>query len=695
MKSSRRTTFSIVGIIAVAAAIGAGLFVFTGATEVVWATMIGIPIVVVAAIALYVRGLLTQTKTSEQQYVRKRGRSVSETFQEYLRTLNELQDTYPSWSPNVDARVDSLVADFRNEGVQFQPNSGSFELSSSVGGADVQEFERIETEVETFHDEFEELFQEFVRTETEEIKEHISRLEEVDLVRSTPSVTPPATTDPIPAYQDALDDAREQADQSIATAIDTVREMSRGDIRPGDMEFIEEELEAAETAADRHDYYTAADSLLEARDRLRDQFSGDFEVERTLLSDLLDAVFESNVDEHVNTEHIDEITEMRQTIDSMDSALELAELTRKRGQLRRTCLAIIRSMERDLGDANRVLRQADLPGGYYSEPPVSNESPTDTLERTDDLERFTAEWADAAARLTDALDTATTKASVIEAYDDFQQQIETKLQESGTVTAEELPVRHGEQFLGLYNRRNQSVEFDPASGVLRRGDVDRHDVTVDVEYERGGEPRLATIQLEGGGYSETQHIETRVVGTVEFTEVPAGTYTLSADPGADEFGSIKRDLIVNKETTAGVEFAERSIRERLCSEFDRDMTEHLSAIDSQVSSTFQDQGYVSTEMDLPVRSSYAPCLIAIWGEENGYAVTEFGGDIIVYDREQINRELENIVRYNIEAGDELAFDEARQNFLSVPIPDETIRDMIDELQTDKDVTTTATAIKTE
>jgi hypothetical protein len=695
MSSSNRTLLGIAGIIVVAAAIGAVVFVLTGTTEVVWVTMIGIPVVIVVGIGLYVRGLITRSKTSEQQYVRKRGRSVAETFQDYLRTLADLRETYPRWAPNVDARVDSLVADFQNQGVKFEPESGSFELTGGVDNADVQEFERLETEIGSFQKEFEELFREFVEAEINEIEEQTARLDDVGLIRSTPSVSPPPATDPIPAYRDALDEAREVADESVSGAIETIRDMMRGDMRPDDIDAIEAELGTASNAADRHDYYAATDSILEARDRLRDQFAGSFEIERERLSDLLDAVLRSNVDEHVEADRIDEVNQMRDEVDALDSALELAELTRKQTQLRQTCVTMIRTMESDLDSAVRTLRVAELPHGYYAEPSVVEESLADTVGDIDDLERFTAEWADAAARLTDALDTAQTKASVVGAYDDLADRIDTRLRDIGEVTADDLPVRHADQFLGLYNRKNPSVEFDPAQGVLRRGEVERYDLTTDIQYERGGEPRQATVELDGGSYSETKTVETRVATSVEFTEVPSGMYTLSADPGADAFAAIEREITVDEDMTETVEFTERTLRERLCSEFDQDLEEHVPAIDSQVSSTFEEQGYFSTEMDLPVRDSYIPCLIAIWSERNGYDLVESDGVVIAYDRSQIERELENTVRYNIEAGNELQFEEARKNFLSVPVPDATIRTMVAELQMDEDVTTTAAAIKIE
>lgn len=692
MSTSTRTRLGIGGIIVLVATVGAGLFVFTGSTEIVWATLVGIPVVVVAAIGLYVRGLLTRTKTSEQQFVKKRAGSVAESFQSTLRTLNELRDVYPRWSPSVDAQVDSIVADFGTQGVEFDRASGSFEVTNSVSDADVQEFDRLETEVRSFEAEMEAAFGTFVRSETAEIETAFERLEAVDLVESVPSTSVP-DTDEIPQLRDALDAVRLQTDEAAANAIETIREMSRGETRPDDVEFVESELDAAQTAADRNDYEQTVESILEARDRLRDQFSGSFEAERDELTTLLSAVLDSDAEQYADADHFSTVREMKQTVDGLDSALELSELTRLRTTLRDICVSMIRSMEQDLDESARSLRTADLPDGYYSEPDVTGERLAGEMEEIDEMDRFTAEFADAAARLTDALERTTTKASVVEAYDDFAEQIDAELQQSGEVSGDDLPVRHAEQFLGLYNRRNPAVEFDPVSGVLRRGDVEEYDITVELEYERGGEPRQATVELDGGNVSETETVETRVAGSVTFDEIPFGTYTLSAEPGVDEFGSVTEELTVDADLTTTVEFNERSLRERLCSGFDQDMSDHLSAVDSQVRSTFEEQGYISTEMELPVRETYAPCLIALWGEQNGYELTEFEDDVVVYDQSEIRREIENIVQYNLSAGEELRFDEARANFLSVPVPNHVIRDVISQLETGSDVTTSAVSIQ--
>jgi hypothetical protein len=316
-----------------------------------------------------------------------------------------------------------------------------------------------------------------------------------------------------------------------------------------------------------------------------------------------------------------------------------------------------------------------------------------SLEGVDDIDRFRAEFADAAAQLTDALDSTKTKASVVTAYDDFAETINTKLQKNGVVTGDNLPVRHAEQFLGLYNRRNPSVEFDPEEATLRLGDVEEYEISVELEFPRGGEPRDVTVEINGQKYSESKSIQTRVAASVDFDGIPYGTYTLLADPGVDGFAAVRNEVSIDSDATLSIEFEERSVREQLCADIDQDIEDHLSAIDSQIASSFEDHGYVSADMDFPIRDSFAPCIIATWGERNSYNLTKGDSGVIVYDREQLKHEVENIIRYNIESGSKLTFEEARENFLSVPVPGEVIRDMVSELNVDVNVTTSSTAIQ--
>ncbi|SFC14936.1 hypothetical protein SAMN05444422_10519 [Halobiforma haloterrestris] len=699
MNGNVKTAAGIGLLVVLAAAIGAGIFVWSGSQAATWFVLVGIPLIVVVGITLYVRGVVARSGTSEQQFVRTRARSVAEEFQECVRRVNDLEAAYPNWSPGVDARLESIEGDFRTEGVTFDLESGAFDLGKGVKSADLQTFEQLSTEIESVDAEIESSFREFGAAEQERVDDGLERLAEVDLASADRGSSPeldPEKGATVPECRDAIDGLRADATDEIEAAIGTVREMGRGDVRPDDADAVERDLEDAESALERYEFDTAVDRVLEARDRLRDQFSGSFESERESLLDLIDAVDRADVDAYVDAEYVDDVDRIESEVESLDSALDLAELSRPRADLRRTCIDMIATMERDLEDDVRTLREADLPPGYYAEPDVVGERFVDELEEIDDLDALADRWSEVATQLRDALETANTKAAVVDAYDDVADTIETTLEREGEVTGDDLPMRHADQFLGLYFRRNDGVEFDPDVPVLRRGDVETSELAVEVTYERGGDVRTATLELTDG-YAATETVETRIAGTATFPDVPEGTHTLAADPGDEDFAPVEREIRVDGDTTIDVEFAERGLREQLCEGVDADMEEVLPEMRPRLEDLFADEGYVSTAMDLPVRDSHAPCLLAAWAEETAYDVCRDGDDVVVYDREQLERELTNVVRYNVEPGDRLTFDELERNFLSAPVPDSVVRDAVVAVDADADVeysvTTTETAIE--
>ncbi|ELY44708.1 carboxypeptidase-like regulatory domain-containing protein [Natronorubrum tibetense] len=693
MNANAKTAFGIGALVALAAAASAGVFVWSGSQAATWFVIVGIPLITVAGIALYVRGVIARSGTSEQQFVRTRAQSTAEEFQTCIRRINELQNAYSDWNPAIDARLDSVAGDFRAEGVDFDLESGAYDLGKGVNNADLPAFEQLSTEVDNLETTVDASLREFGEEELSRIETTLERLDEATLVQFDRRLQRPVDDAPIPEFRDAIDSAREDAVETIETAIETVREMGRGETRPDDSEAVERDLESASEAVDRYEFESAADSILAAQDRLRDEFAGSFEMERDAVLALTAAVTEADVAEHVDADYLDDVSRIESTVDGMDSALDLTELSRPRSELRRTCVDMIATMERELAADVRTLRNADLPSGYYTEPAVVDEQFVDEINEIDDFGEFTERWATIAAELRDALDTASTKAAVIDAYDDVAETIETELEQHGEVTGDALPVRHADQFLGLYFRRNDSVEFDPDTPLLRRGTVETHELTIDITYDRGGETRTATIELTDSGYTETVTIETRIAGTATITDVPAGTYTLSADPGDEMFGRVEREIRLEEETTTSIEFTEQSLREQVCADVETDIEAILPEVRPRLETLFEDEGYVSTATDLPVRSSYAPCVLAVWADQTSYDVCRDGEAVVVYDRDQLERELTNVLRYNVESGDRLAFDELEQNFLSAPVPGPVIRDVIEGIDSEHRVTATETAIE--
>lgn len=694
MNANRRTALGIGALVVLAAAIGAGIFVWSGSQAATWFVLIGIPLFVVVGIGLYVRGVITSSGTSEQQFVRSRARSTAEEFQALVRRIQELQTAYPDWNPEIDAQIDSAVGDFDTQGVTVDRETGAFDIGKGVKSADLQEFERLSTETERLDDEVESAFREFVAGDLSRRERVLDRLTAVDLAERDESFSAPDANASIAEFRDVIDGARDATIETIEAAIETVREMRRGQHRADDGGAIAADLDDAEAALDREEFDSAVESVLEARDRLRDEFSGSFNEELDAIRDLVDAVERADVDAHVETNSIDEVDRIDAAVSDLDSALDLSEASRHRSDLRRVCLDMVRTMERRLADHAETLRAADLPAGYYTEPAAVDERFAADLEDTDDLEAFTERWETAATDLCDAVETASTKAAVVDAYDDVSETIETALAERGEVVGDDLPMRHADQFLGLYYRRNEGLEFDPSVPALRRGDVETHDLTVEVAYEHGSEhPRTARIELDGGGYSETVTVETRVAGTAAFENVPAGTHDLSADPGDDEFGAIERDVTVDGDASVSVEFLERELRDQLCADVDVDMTEILPDMRSRLESSFAEEGYVSTEMDLPVQDTHAACLLAVWSDEAGHGICRSDGEVVVYDDDRIDRELTNVLRYNVEPGDRMEFAELRRNFLSAPVPDSVVRDAVGAIDGEHSVTMTETGLE--
>ncbi len=695
MNATLRTALVIGGLIVVASAVGAGLFVWSSSQVVTWFVLIGIPLIVVSGIAVYVRGVVARSGTSEGQFVKQRARNVAEEFKDVIRETNDLRTAYPSWSPAVDARFESIQGEFRTQGVTFDLESGAYDLSKSASNAELQEFERLSAEIEGLRETVEEEFWEFVDKEVRRTTDSLDRLVEVGLIDEPSLPSPPAPSATTPECRDILEDGRREASDELEAAKSTVREMSRGKTRANDVDAIGRELTDAETAIEAVDYDAAVEAILEARDQLREQFSGDFEIERDVVLDLIEAVEDVGIEEFVDVTYIDQIREVESVVTDLDSGLDLAELTRRRSQLRQACTDAIAAMQRDLTDDVRTLHEVDLPPGYYNEPGVADENHVEELEEIDDLDRFTRRWQGTAADLVEALDTASTKTAVVEAYDDVAETIETELERTGSVTGAELPVRHADQFFGLYYRRNPSVEFDPEEPAVRQGDVETYAVKVTVTYETGGPTRTATVELLGSGYEARKTVETRVAGVVSFEDVPAGTLSLEATPGEEAFGRIEREVDVAGNESLEIEFAERSLLERVCSDVDTDLEEHLPQLQSRLESLYEEEGYISTSTELPVRQTHADCLLAIWAERTGRDAVQADEEVIVYDRDQLERELTNVVRYNIEPGSSLSFERLERNFLTAPVPPAVVQDVVATIETEYSVRTTDSTLEVE
>ena len=119
--------------------------------------------------------------------------------------------------------------------------------------------------------------------------------------------------------------------------------------------------------------------------------------------------------------------------------------------------------------------------------------------------------------------------------------------------------------------------------------------------------------------------------------------------------------------------AVRDIDEVVISDLDEErVADFINAFDDR----FDEEGYLSTGMSYRVDESYIPCLLVLWADRAGHGTTQLDdGTVLVYDSETLVGELENVVAYNLEGGESIAFDELRERFLSAPVPDAALADI--------------------
>ena len=281
--------------------------------------------------------------------------------------------------------------------------------------------------------------------------------------------------------------------------------------------------------------------------------------------------------------------------------------------------------------------------------------------------------------LTEGLDELRPKADVVSGYDQIRDQIERELRSSGRVDADDLPVRqHQEQFLGLYYREHpDAVSFDIEEPCLTvSGDTEDYEVTVTVQFPRGGPDRDVAVGVENDSVEATQTVSTPLVGTATFPEIPFGEYTVRARPAPENFGTAERTVQVDADTDVTLDLPEITLRDQCCDGIEAEAEQYLDELAGTFDDRFREEGYLTTAMDYRVDETYVPCLLVLWGERAGHHVAERpDGTVLVYDRETLQKEVENVVAYNIEAGESMAFATLREKFLSAPVPDEVLVDI--------------------
>jgi hypothetical protein len=653
--------------------LSAGVFVLFGSQLAVYAAAAIAPMLVVVG-GLWVRRRIASTGTDQTQYTRRRAREVGESFTDVWEKRERIRREYPDvFGDGLGLGVDAVVADLATVGIDFDRENGAFTLD---GVDTLEDINSLATRVESLDGDLDEAFGEAVRQRIQAINGDLERVDDI-----APASRGPAPADvPDDDWRAAgaqLDDAREVATERVDAAAETIQN-TVGSTDDVDRETVEEQLAEARAAAAADRFGDAVTALLDTRDIVRREGESAFSTVRAALRSLLDTIEASDADEYLADTDTD-VGDIQRAVADLDDAMELSALTEHREATRDVAIAVVEELAAELDDVVTELDRADIPDGYYTVPDAHDRRFSTELQETSDLQDFEDTWVEAVDELTAALDTLRPKADVVSGYDHVRAVIDDELQATGAVDGDDLPVRqHEEQFLGLYYRENpETVSFDIDEPSLSiDGETETYTVDVTATFERGGPDRDITITLESDRHTATDTVTTPLVGTATFTDVPFGEYTVDAVPGDDDFGPAETTVTVEADTEVSLDLPEMTLQDQVCDGVLEESEQYLDDLEATFDDRFDEEGYLSTGMSYRVDERYIPCLLVLWADRAGHDATQLDdGTVLVYDAETLVGELENVVAYNLEDGESIAFDELRERFLSAPVPDAALADI--------------------
>lgn len=698
MKPRYTMALGMFAVVVLAGAVSAGIFLLQGAQAAIYAQLGVLPLLVLV-VYVWVNRTVRASGTSRTEFERRKARQVGEQFVDGWGLAQQMTDRYDACVTGAEwDRLQRHASDLESAGISVDTNTGSFDVDTRNLGS-LEELNRLEGEVDELEGWLLTQCSENVRDRVESVNATLSRLDE--LVGNPETVSRSSVPDADPSdrrsWQEVanrLEECYREADRTIEAGCTAIQEAvtSTEDVDSGRVEQL---LSDARAAADTRQYDQAVTSLLDARDAVEYDASAAFDDRRALLSDLLSTATRRASNQHVDPARREEIETLQAELDGLDDAFEVAQLHSLQDRTREACLELVGALADDLDQRLQRLDQADVPRDWYDRPEAVDTDFVSGLQQTDDDREFNRRFEEATDALLAALDEVRPKVTVVKGFDRVESQITGQLRAEGQVSGDDIPVsEYVEQFLGLYYRRHMGeIEFDPDDPSLRATDgTESYDVTVRAVFPEGGSERELTVELVGQRtWQEVCH--TPLVAVATFEDIPYGEYTVRVEPREPLFSVVERTVTVDSEMTVELNLERRSLRDQLCEGVDVDAEGMLPTLAPRFRNRFEDEQYLSTSMSFPVDAEYIPCLLAIWAGRQDHDVIRRDGEVVVYDGDQLRKELENVVRYNLDFGGQLTYDELRQNFLSAPIPDGDIEELLDESTESGDVRLDDTGIQ--
>lgn len=670
-------------LVVIAGGASAGIFYIEGSQAAVYAQVAIVPLLVLVGY-LWVNQTIQSTGTSRTEFERRKARQLGETYSDVWQLATRIESEYPEGVTDAEwEELERYISDLESNGLSFDAEAGSFSISSRNLGS-LEDINRLEGEIDDLDGWVLNQFTENVQSRIREVNTALERLRGLvaDPWTVDPETVPaagPDRYDTTQSWQDVgqyLDDSYQAADDVVEDACSALQEaLTSTNSSP---QQVEQLLSDARQAATNRQYDAAVADILDARDMVERDAATTFDDQQSAIETLLRTARNKPVDQYLGPSYHEELDEYATELRTFDDAIEIAELRRVRDSVRDTCRQVVEELEGQLDDALRTLEGADVPPGWYERPPAAETSFVQTLRSSGDIEAFHSEFDTAVDSLLSALDAVKPKAGVVTGFDRVESQISETLRTTGSVTGEDLPVSDlEEQFLGLYYRKHMDeVEFEPDVPQLRMaGGSEQYTVDTSVAFPAGGPEREVTITLSGST-TRTAVCRTPLVAETTFEEVPYGEYTLRAEPAEDSYSAVERTVTVDDDVHIELELAELSLRDQLCADIDVDIDRILPTISSRFESRFEDESYLSSEMSFPVDDEYVPCLLAVWAQREGHDATRYDGDVVVYDAQRLRKEIENVIRYNLDPGESKSYDALRSNFLSAPVSDSTVQELV-------------------
>lgn len=673
MKRQYIAALGIGGIVLMTVLIGLGVFLYFGSQAGVYVIGIGAPLVVVIATGLYVQQVLNRGSTSQSDFVQQAARSAGKAFRDELTVFNRLESTYSRWEPDtVQTQAQQLAADFGDAGVDVDLDAATFTIQSPDR---VQEFDRLEEEVDAFAASRDEEFLSFAGSEINRARDGAAT------VTDSAGINDLNENASLEAAERMLSDARETAAMAYREAAERIE--SALEEYDGDRARVESHLTNAHELIESHDWEGALNALRQAHQTTESEVYEAFSADYETVEQLLSTVESVDVEPYADERDIETFVEARARLNDIDTVLAGDELDALETEVRAAAGRVIATLEDELQRHISVIRDADVPKEFYTVPSAAATDYGERLAETDHLAAFREGWLSVTGELLEAIEKAERKASVADSYAIVEERIIDELRSTGQVTGTDLPVREPEQFMSLYADTHPEVEYDSVTPELLAPDSgESYELTVNARLASANDEEHELVTALSGKGVERQKTTSTDVGTeTTFKDVSYGEYTVAARTPSEAFTDQEQTVNLANDESLDLVLSKVSLRDRVCDGDEDEVRNQLSTVSDRLTEEFEREEYLTPESSIRIADEYIPCLLVLWAEETGHEARMDDGQLLVYDDEQFRSRLETITTHNLTDGDTMTYNAMRRKFLSVPASDELIAGTLRELNT--------------